>query len=75
MVTEVINESSSMAVDSPYCFKQLNVREWDCLAVHENAALWVMGASHSTVRAIRAVGSHAAGRTLALWPCSDRPGQ
>ena len=27
--------------------KRLNIREWDCLAVHEKAALWVMGASHS----------------------------
>ena len=27
--------------------KRLNVREWDCLAVHEKAALWVMGASRS----------------------------
>ena len=27
--------------------KRLNVREWDCRAVHEKAALWVMGAIHS----------------------------
>ena len=27
--------------------KRLNVREWDCRAVHEKAALWVLGAIHS----------------------------
>ena len=54
ILTEVQVNCSSMAVgfyhsvpgSAPPC-KRLNVREWDGMAVHEKAALWVMGASHS----------------------------
>ena len=46
--------------------KCLNVREWDCLAVHEKAILWALGAGLSEGHQDTAVGSHAACRTLAL---------
>ena len=71
-----------MAVDSSSAplRKCLNILEWNCLAVHEKAALWIMGTVyHPALRQAQDVSevsqSPLSGRTQQVehWCCSRVP--